>query len=213
MSQELGGKVVLLKAKKGISGAVTFQDTGDTVTKVAHGLRNSDKVSFSVITTTTGIVVDTEYFVVNKTDDTFQVALTKGGAAIALTNNGTGTLEDIFQIFGGLRSKSITVNAEEIDVTNHDSDEWKTLLDGAGIRSAALSGEMVNINADTVLKYIRSQMMQNLLVDLELIVSDSGSKFAGSFKVTELGTQGDYNAESTLSISASSSGAVVYTHV
>lgn len=214
MSQrEQGGKFVLLKGKKGISGAVTFQDSGDTATKTAHGLANGDKVSYSVITTTTGIVINTEYFVVGATANTYQHSATRGGAVLTLTTDGTGTLDDIYQIFGGLRSKSITVNSEEIDVTNHDSDEWKTLLNGAGIRSAALSGELVNVDTDSVLKYIRSQMLQNLVVDLQIVVSEFGSKFQGSFKVTELGTQGDYNAESTVSISASSSGAVAYTHV
>ena len=211
MSDEQGGKFILLKGKKGISGAVTFTDTGDTVGLNAHGLRNGDKVAFSVITTTTGITQNTEYFVVNASTNDFQLSLTKGGSSIALTNNGTGTLDDIYQIFGGLRSKSITVNAEEIDVTNHDSDEWKTLLNTAGIRSAAISGECVWVDADTVIKNIRSKMMSNTLVDLQVIVSEAGSKFAGTFKVTELGVSGDYNAEATGSISASSSGAVTYT--
>ena len=72
--------------------ACTFQDVGDTVTEVAHGLSNGDEVSFATIVTTTGIVVNTIYFVVNAAADTFQVAATSGGAALALTTNGTGTL-------------------------------------------------------------------------------------------------------------------------
>jgi hypothetical protein len=72
--------------------ACTFQDAGDTVTKVAHGLSNGDEVSFATIVTTTGIVTDTIYYVVNAAADTFQVAATLGGAALPLTTNGTGTL-------------------------------------------------------------------------------------------------------------------------
>ena len=72
--------------------ACTFQDTGDTVTKAAHGLSNGDEVSFATIVTTTGIIINTIYFVVGAATDTFQLALTEGGAAIALTTDGSGTL-------------------------------------------------------------------------------------------------------------------------
>jgi surface protein len=73
---------------------VTFTDAGDLVsTVVAHGLSDGDEVSFSAITTTTGIVINTIYFVVNATTNTFQVAASVGGAALPLTNNGSGTVK------------------------------------------------------------------------------------------------------------------------
>jgi len=73
---------------------VTFTDAGDLVsTVVAHGLSNGDEVSFSTITTTTGIVINTIYFVVNATTNTFQVAASVGGAALPLTSNGSGTVK------------------------------------------------------------------------------------------------------------------------
>jgi hypothetical protein len=72
--------------------AVTLQDAGDTVTRAAHGLTNGMKVSFSSITTTTGIVINTPYYVVGATTDTFQVSDTLGGAAKSLTNNGSGNI-------------------------------------------------------------------------------------------------------------------------
>jgi surface protein len=71
--------------------AVTFQDTGDTVTLTAHGLANDTPISFATIVTTTGITTWTTYYVVNATADTFQVADTVGGAARALTTDGSGT--------------------------------------------------------------------------------------------------------------------------
>lgn len=73
--------------------AVTFTDAGDTVNLTAHGLSNGDEVAFSVITTTTGIVINTIYFVVGATANTFQVAATAGGAALPLTTDGSGTLK------------------------------------------------------------------------------------------------------------------------
>jgi hypothetical protein len=73
-----------------IGTAVTFQDTGDTITLANHGLVNGKIIKFSVITTTTGIAVNTNYYVVNSTANTFQVSTTSGGTALALTTDGTG---------------------------------------------------------------------------------------------------------------------------
>jgi hypothetical protein len=72
--------------------AVTFQDAGDTVTRTAHGLANGTVVSFSTITSTTGIAIYTQYYVINATADTFQLSATSGGAAIALTTGGSGNM-------------------------------------------------------------------------------------------------------------------------
>jgi surface protein len=72
--------------------AVTFQDAGDTVTKTAHGYTDGMTISFSSVTTTTGIAVGQVYYVVNAATDTFQVSATSGGSALALTNDGTGVI-------------------------------------------------------------------------------------------------------------------------
>ena len=76
----------------GTEAPVTFTDTGDLVTRTAHGYTNGMQVQFFNITTTTGIVNAQFYFVINATANTFQVAATSGGAALALTNDGTGQL-------------------------------------------------------------------------------------------------------------------------
>ena len=74
------------------SRTVTLTDAGDLVTLVGHGLSNGKRVSFTTITSTTGISVYRPYYVVNATTDTFQLSLTADGAPIALTTNGSGTI-------------------------------------------------------------------------------------------------------------------------
>jgi surface protein len=73
--------------------ACTFTDVGDLVTVTAHGLANGTEVAFSSISTTSGIVTNTIYYVINATTDTFQLSDTLGGAARTLTNNGTGWMK------------------------------------------------------------------------------------------------------------------------
>jgi surface protein len=90
--------------------AVTFQDSGDTVTLTAHGLSNDDEVAFPSITSTTGIVVNKIYYVVNKTANTFQVSDSIGGAAKTLTTDGSGTLKYRTEVVSIVPNTSITVS-------------------------------------------------------------------------------------------------------
>jgi hypothetical protein len=84
------GERILLTNK---TNAVTFTDVGDLVTLTAHGLVVGDAVGFTVITTTTGIAVDTVYFVQSVASaNTFTLSATRGGSLLTLTTNGSGTM-------------------------------------------------------------------------------------------------------------------------
>jgi len=80
---------------EGFASAIT--DTGDvfTPTVAAQTPQNDEIITFSAIVTTTGISVNTPYYVINRTSTTFQVSLTRGGSAVAVTTNGTC-------VFGGV---------------------------------------------------------------------------------------------------------------
>jgi hypothetical protein len=90
--------------------AVTLQDTGDTVTLNSHGLLDDDEVSFATIVTTTGIITNTIYYVVNKTTNTFQLASKIGGSALPLTTNGTGTIRYRTEVVSIVPNTSVTVS-------------------------------------------------------------------------------------------------------
>ena len=72
--------------------AVSFTDSGDLVTLLNHGFANGDIITFEYISGTTGISIDTNYYVVNRTTNNFKLATSLGGSAIPLTTNGTGRL-------------------------------------------------------------------------------------------------------------------------
>lgn len=92
-----------------ITNPVTFQDSGDTVTKTAHGLYNNQEISFTIINLTSGFSINTTYFVINKTADTFQIALTKGGNIILLTTDGTGTAKYSTPLTGFINIQEILI--------------------------------------------------------------------------------------------------------
>ena len=77
---------------------VNGADTGDVFTAIGHTLANDDRVIFQTQGSgvlPTGISEDTLYWVVGVSGDTFQVSLTQGGAAIALTADGAGTVHKV----------------------------------------------------------------------------------------------------------------------
>ncbi len=79
--------------------SVTFQDVGETVTALNSAgnaadtkLVNGQKVRFTSLTGVVGVVTNTDYFVVNKSGNTFQISATNGGAVITLSADGTGVM-------------------------------------------------------------------------------------------------------------------------
>lgn len=72
---------------------VTATNATERFNATAHGFVDTDRVSFtSTGTLPTGITAGTQYYVVNKTANDFQVSLTSGGAAVTFTTDGTATI-------------------------------------------------------------------------------------------------------------------------
>lgn len=64
----------------------------DTITITAHGLSDNQRVVFRNEggALPAGLVAATEYFVINSAANTFKVSTTEGGAAVDITDGGTG---------------------------------------------------------------------------------------------------------------------------
>jgi len=63
--------------------------TTNIITSIAHGLRNSNIINFTDLGTVTGIALATDYYIINRTDNTYQIAATLNGTAIDLTGVNT----------------------------------------------------------------------------------------------------------------------------
>jgi TP901-1 family phage major tail protein len=212
--QAQGGKQFRIKIGNNIAtgAAVTFTDTGDLVTLNNHGLIAGQIVRFATVVTTTGISANTTYYVVAPTANTFQVAAIEGGVALALTSDGTGTMNEAFQTIAGLRTTSLSINSEEIDITNQDSNEWQERLDLSGVKSVALSGTCVFKDEGTY-NYIQSLILSGGLRNYQVLINSAGDYWQGCFKITSLEMTGDYNNEQTFSLSLVSSGPVTLNRV
>ncbi|MBO54047.1 MAG: hypothetical protein CL886_00130 [Dehalococcoidia bacterium] len=94
-SQTANNKITLSSTK---SGNDVFTTSGSSlnplvINDVGHGLTNNTVIHVTNIDGALpgGLAIDTNYYVINKADDTFEVSTSEGGSAIIWLNNGTGT--------------------------------------------------------------------------------------------------------------------------
>jgi predicted secreted protein len=122
----------------------------------------------------------------------------KGGKDLLLKYGGT--------TLGGLRATEYTITNEEIEVTNHGSNQYKEVLDGAGIRSMTVSGSGIHDGDAATLDAVEDLCIAGTLGTFTVV--DPDRTYSASFKVTEFGRSGEYNGAQEYSISLQSSGTV-----
>lgn len=111
---------------------------------------------------------------------------------------------------GGMRSKSISLNKETVDVTDSDSvGQWRELLAGAGVKSCAVSGSGV-FKDSAAEAYVKTCFFDDTMPQLQLFVPDFGT-FAGPFDVPTLEYSGEYNGEAQFSMSFESAAQITFT--
>lgn len=130
------------------------------------------------------------------------------GAAMLLKINTTGST---YVTVGGLRSTSITLNDEAVDVTNKDSSGNRTLLADGGIHSMSMSGSGVFTDATTE-ETMRAAMNAATFKNFQILIPDFGT-YTGAFMVASLEYSGEYNGEVSYSVTLESSGAITYASV
>jgi len=113
---------------------------------------------------------------------------------------------------GGLRSKSISFNAEMVDATDSDSvGKWRELLMGAGIKSATITGS--GIFKDTTTEgLIRTNFFNQTLANYQFVIPDFGT-VQGAYQVTSLDYAGDHDGEATFSLTFESTGFQIFTAI
>lgn len=137
------------------------------------------------------------------------MAAQKGSAL--LMKIGDGASPEAFTTIGGMRSTSMTLNDEMVDVTNKDSGRARTLLAQGGVNSMTVSGS--GVFTDTASETtLRGKFDVAALTNYQFLVPDFGT-YTGSFQLTSLEYAGEYNGEVTYSFTFESSGALTFATV
>jgi TP901-1 family phage major tail protein len=136
------------------------------------------------------------------------------GSAFLLKDNSTGTAVTL----GGMRSTSMSINGETVDVTTKESatfdgisgnDIGRALLGNAGIRSMSISASGVFTDSAGE-NNIRGAAFTGSSVNYDLVFGDE-STVKGAFIITSYERAGEYNGEETFSVSLESNGTMTYT--
>ena len=139
------------------------------------------------------------------------MAAQKGSALllkIGATASGAAA-SDTYTTVGGLRSTSISMNQETVDVTNKDSANVRTMLADGGVESVSISGSGVFTDAASEAT-LRTAFGGSDIPNFEVIIPDFGT-YQGKFMVASLEYSGEYNGEATYSVSLENSGAFTFT--
>ncbi len=114
-------------------------------------------------------------------------------------------------IVAALRSTSLSVNGQMVEVTSRDSAGMRELLAGAGIVAVSIQADAVVTNNVQVTDFITKTTAQT--IDPYTIVFSNGDTMTGNFQCVKFDIKGDYKSEQLYSLSLESSGAVTLTPV
>lgn len=125
------------------------------------------------------------------------------GRKVTFTPVGTGTP------VAGMRTKTITINNEAVDITTDDDQGWRSLLgDDPALRSIDISVE--GILKDAALIELATTGGSGLISEYELAIQGLGV-FTGDFHIGSLELGAPYNEAVTFSCTISSSGPMDWT--
>lgn len=120
---------------------------------------------------------------------------------LRVDSTGTGS----FAAVAGLRSRSISFNAETVDITHADSaGEWRELLAGAGVKSARIAGTGIFKDAASDAT-IRSYVFDGTIRDWQVVIPDFGT-VEGLFQIGSFELSGRHDGEVAFEITLESAG-------
>ncbi len=130
------------------------------------------------------------------------------GKDLLLKVDSTGA--GVFTTIAGLRTRTLSFNAEVVDVTHQESiGAWRELLAGAGVRSARLAGAGI-FKDEASDELVRSYVFDGTIRDWQAVIPDFGT-VQGPFQITAFELSGRHDGEIAFDISMDSAGALTFT--
>ena len=115
-----------------------------------------------------------------------------------------------FVTVGGLRSRTVTLNAELVDITDSASvGRWREALSGAGTRRVSITGAGV-FKDDAADARIRTVFFDGLIEAWQIILPSFGTLQA-PFHIGALDYAGEHDGALRFDIALESAGAVTFT--
>jgi TP901-1 family phage major tail protein len=124
---------------------------------------------------------------------------------LKLDSDGVGT----FITVAGLRTRTLAFNAQAVDVTDMESTgEWRELLEGGGIKRAAITGAGLFRDAASD-ALMRQLFFDGAIRDFQVTIPDFGV-VEGPFQITALEFSGRHDGELTFDVALESAGELTF---
>jgi len=124
---------------------------------------------------------------------------------LKLDQTGAGS----FLTVAGIRTRNISFNAASIDITDSQSvGKWRELLEGGGVKRAALSGSGVFKDAASDAQ-VRSFFFDGTIRNWQLVLPDFGT-IEGLFQIVSLEFGADHAGEVTFDLALESAGEMTF---
>ena len=129
----------------------------------------------------------------------------RGRDILLKISDGTGG----FTTLAGMRASRIQLSAGSGDGTSADSAEaWRELVEGAGIKSARVTGRGVFKDAASDAR-MRTVFFGGEAPDWQLVLPDFGT-LEGAFQISELSWSGAHDGEAEFSVTLESAGLLAF---
>jgi len=120
---------------------------------------------------------------------------------------GDGASPATFTTVAGLRTRTVTVNNEAVDITDSDTAPQRALLSGAGLKTLSISGSGI-FKDDAAFNLVEDLVFAAASNEEEFqVVFGNGDIIQGTFHITSLEYAGEYNGAQTYTISLENAGA------
>lgn len=124
---------------------------------------------------------------------------------LKVDGGGIGT----FTTVAGLRSRSIAFNTETVDVTHSESaGHWRELLEGAGVRSARVTGAGIFKDAESD-EIVRGLFFSGSIRPWQIVIPDFGT-VTGAMQIVSFELTGRHDGELAFELSLDSAGALAF---
>jgi TP901-1 family phage major tail protein len=132
------------------------------------------------------------------------MAAQKGKDLLVKIADGAG-----FTTVAGLRARRLSFNAETVDVTHAESaGRWRELLDGAGIKRAAVAGRGLFKDASSD-ALMRQTFFDGAVKSFQIVIPDFGT-VTGAFQIASLEFAGEHDGEVTFELALESAGELTF---
>ncbi len=122
---------------------------------------------------------------------------------------GDGLAPESFTTVAGLRAKTLSLNAEAVDITHSESEGgWRELLAAAGIRQASISGAGVFL-AGAAAETVRGVFFAGAIRNWRIVIPGLG-EIQGPFLIANLDYSGAHDGELLCAMALESAGALAF---